>query len=444
MKREMNFPKELRSLPRVLRLLATITLLNLSSLVHAEQKTNNDHWTVERLTSEVLSKNPEVQIAQERFDVASKRVEGAKGRYYPKLSAASTYSKQDNSGSQIDSNMNSSIEMPSSDGVTTRATLQQNLYNGFQDHDRVRQREIELKKTQLDVRTSTLSQKESAIAAIYKILIVQTDIDNLQAKLQVEKDREQEVERKVRSRLSKSTDLLSLQATRASTESDLASSQLDLETRWQELSMIAGHELRQSRVIQPNGVLTSWPQQLEASDFPEVRAAELDYESAQKSLSATKGQLQPTVDLSYNYYLSRPESNRANKWDLQLTLSIPFPWDKEKAAQVGEQESLVAEKQIVKSKNALSRQLNLKTLVQSYETDLKRLGTLDDNVKKYERLSFAMKKENLNGLVSIGEYLQSLTNLLQARQSRDHLRLQLYEKLNRLNEYKIELSKENI
>ncbi len=378
----------------------------------------------EDLVVEVLTKNSEIKVAHFQIEQAEARVGSAKSKFMPKLSL---------SASQMEQDQQSVVGGPgggvSQNGLTTKATAQVNLFNGFQDINRYEQKTKELEKSNLDMTLVSLAQKDRVISSIFKILIHQSDIQNIEEKLKIEGDREKDLKKRVLSQAAKRSDLLAVQSSILTSISDLQTAQSDLAKEWKNLNDLGGRQIPVRFILVSNQLMSKVNQEIPADKFPETRAALLDFQAAENSHQSARGQYLPSLEVSSNYYFSRPDSQKDNKWDYQVTASISIPIDGEKTNSVSEARAAanIKEAQYFAKRN--SKELEFKKLVSEFNADTDRLATLSQSVEVQERLVEAFKKDYTSGLITISEYLSSVSQLLQKKQNKDRL---FYQQLQRI------------
>lgn len=381
-----------------------------------------DEVSVNELLARVLSDNAEIQTANAQRDQASARVGISRAKLLPKLSATASHQTQDNaSGGQFVAGGGPGISFPNQNGLTTKFTAQLNLFNGGQDLQRLKQRNLELQKAETDRQATQYSQRERATSVICQILSIQSDIANVERKIEIEKEREADLNKRVQAQGARRSDLLSVQASIANSASDLVSSQSELFDEWTNLSAIAGKPIRIARINPPKINLEEARATIDPDRVPAVRATKFDLEASERAYRSTKGGFLPTVDLTYNRYLQRPDFQAGNDWDFLVTASIAIPIDGEKIANLRESRSAREQRDIAYRSKLNQERTDFEKLVSEYNLDLERYRILNRAVEIQSNLVGALKRDHQAGLVNISEYLNAVTGLVQKRQERDRL-----------------------
>jgi outer membrane protein TolC len=390
--------------------------------------------SVDTLIEIILSNNPDLEISESQIGQAEARVDSARAKYFPKPSSSVSYFHQNTEQNAA----GAGALFAGQNGFTAKSTVQLNIFNGFQDRHRHLQRKKELEKSKQDLGATRLSQFEKAIGYAFEVLRLQSDIKNISDKLSLEREREKDLESKVSSQSAKMSDLLSVRASLLSSEEELETTRSELQSNWRNLRSLTNSEIPYTAIETPNTTLNKIVASPHAAALPDIRSARADLDASVLAEKGALGALAPSIDVSFNKYLVRPSFQQGNNWDLQFTASIPIPFDSEKRAALHEAELLRIQKEAALSKNEKNKQTEVDNLVQNYNADLRRQTILNEAVENQRKLVEAMKKDYKYGLVSISDYLSSISTLLQKRQQRDHLLFLQLKRSMQIQKYHVE------
>lgn len=383
---------------------------------------------LEDLTDFCLEAQPEVLLSKLRIESSETQLALTQSKFIPNLSLGASYQEVDRSTSSGSSLLGLSN---SQSGWTTKSTARWNLFNGFQDLKQLDQRKIEIQKADVDLESTKFNKKLAVLELVYRIATLQSDLENLQGKIKVDQERETEIKRRVAARASRSSDLLTVSATRLAAVSEKQLTELNLNEAWLQLERTAGRKIpvREVKVLRKK--LDPLKPDLAKAMNPQVISSELELSAAEMAYSGKRNSYLPTMDLSANYYFQRPSLYQDSRWDLVLSLQLDLPLDGQKRAQIRQAVTDLNSKKILFQQAQLEQQLKVQALLESYNGEVERLKTLDQVVQTYEQLIKSLKRDYEAGNLTLTEYLNSAANSWQQRMNRDRLFL---KQLNRLSE----------
>jgi|GEM_PF-5494655 len=389
---------------------------------------------IDELIDYCLEDPAEIHISKFKIESAETQLGLARSKFIPNLSLGANYQEVDRSTSNANSTSLSGLSASQS-GWTTKSTARWNLFNGFQDLKLLDQRKMELKKADVDLEATQFNKKLAALELVYRIATLQTDLENLQGKILVDQEREKEIKRRVAARASRSSDLLTVSATRMAAVSDQQLTELNLKDAWLQLEKIAGRKIsvREVKILRRN--LSPLKLDLAKAIHPQVAANQFEVEAAEIAYSGKRGSYLPTIDLSANYYFQRPSLYQTSRWDLGLSLQLDLPFDGQKQAMIRQAVTELNSKKVLLQQAQHEHLLKVQTLLESYNSELERLKTLDQVVETYEQLVRSLKRDYEAGNLTLTEYLNSAANSWQQRINRDRLFLKQMNRLSEISMY---------
>lgn len=377
--------------------------------------------TVDEVIAKAFVQNSEVAYAKLQNEVAQARLESADSKFKPKVSLSVSEFNQD--GPSTSSGLSGQMPQRSSTGTTAKASQQMNLFNGFRDLKRSEQRQAELHKSSYDLNATELAQRDRIIVSIFKILALQSDIENLNQKIRIEEERLQDIQRRVNSQSSRRSDLISVQSSLLTSQNDLQVAQSDLAIEWNALSQIAGKEMDQTFIALPSTPLNPFLAKIDLERLPDVKSAQFDQRAADLNLQLAQGAYWPSVEVVGNNYFKRPSAQEDVRWDWQLNVNLNIPIDGERSAQVKEARTAKLQKEIQAQNKIQQKRREIERMILQYNSDLERVKILQLSVKSQESLVVALRKDYQAGLSGMSEYLTALTSLLQKSQQSDRLKI---------------------
>lgn len=412
--------------------LCNILIFLLSIQASAISKQNEIEY--QELINNILGSNLSVEVSKKQDLQAEQRLKSSRSKFFPKLSLVASQYNQDLSYSSFGA-LGSSI---SQEGLTSKAMLQWNLFNGFQDYYRNSQRAFELQKYDQDIKATTNTQRDLILSSIFKIMSLQSDIENYEQKIKVDEERERDIQKRFASQSAKKSDLLSVQASILSSKTDMQSAKTDVHVEWRTLSQLANQDLPYNYIQTKNiqfTLISDRSEKMNIEKLPEFKSAQLDYEASLASYHNLQGLYWPSVDLTYNRYFTRPDGQKDNHWDLQLVATWALPLDGEKMANAQEAKILADQKALTIKDKLATKKSDFDKLVIAFNSDLERLDILNKSIRVQDDLSQALKKDYQAGLTTISDYLNSVTTLLQKKQTRDKLQIQQLQRKYQIEKY---------
>lgn len=380
--------------------------------------------SIDELLKEVFKENIDIKSSQSSIHQSETRLDGSRGKFLPSMSLSATEFKQDQDN--VFGNVGGGAGQ---NGLTLKNSAKMTIFNGFQDWHKNKQRFHELEKSKIDYQSTFYKQKEIALQSIFKILALQKDIKNINDKINVEKNREIDIKKRLNSQSSRRSDLLSIQSSILSSVNDLQTAKKDLNKEWLSLNEVAGRNISVSQIKFPEILLQKISIKINVDSIPEVSSASKDLSAAVYAKKSQLGQYYPSIDVSYNQYFQRPGFQSNNQWDMQITATINNPFDKERKSAIAEAAILENMKELALREKRLKKKIEFEKILEDFNNDIDRLKTLDSSVEIQSKLADSLKRDYNAGIVGVSDYLNAVTVLLQKKQQRDRLHLDQIQKL---------------
>ena len=362
---------------------------------------------METLETQLAQKNPELQALKHQVEAKEKLYSSGRSVFYPTLNAVGGWAQ------------NKTDELAATQkGYVGYLEGRFNLFNGFKDHSSLRQREIELKLSKIELESKqrelrlTLTEVASDMILLHSlqnILDEEDDATKIQSKM---------AEKKVAAGLTGSVDNL---------EFNLRESEIQIEKNridqlhneaHQKLIQLYGEDLAESHFakLSFSGIdeLVNQPKKLKLEDNLEYQISDLNLTRAHYEKSVIKSDFSPKLDFLFNVGRLTPSENtpisyNESKYALILTVPLFSGFDtyyktKSASLQIASSEKLKTQK----TNDVQSTYANLKTKV----AELHQLYKINEskliNSQKYFDLTLGEYKRGIKNspdLVSATERL---------------------------------------
>ncbi len=362
---------------------------------------------METLETQLAQKNPELQALKHQVEAKEKLYSSGRSVFYPTLNAVGGWAQ------------NKTDELAATQkGYVGYLEGRFNLFNGFKDHSSLRQSEIELKLSKIELESKqrelrlTLTEVASDMILLHSlqnILAEEYDATKIQSKM---------AEKKVAAGLTGSVDNL---------EFNLRESEIQIEKNridqlhneaHQKLIQLYGEDLAESHFakLSFSGIdeLVNQPKKLKLEDNLEYQKSDLNLTRAQYEKSEIKSDFSPKLDFLFNVGRLTPSENtpisyNESKYALVLTVPLFSGFDtyyktKSASLQIASSEKLKTQK----TNDVQSTYANLKTKV----AELHQLYKINEskliNSQKYFDLTLGEYKRGIKNspdLVSATERL---------------------------------------
>lgn len=339
--------------------------------------------------------------------------------FFPKLTASVGLLTQ-----ALPSNPTGTLISPQNQ-TTIKLGVIQPLFRGLSEYAAIRQ-----KRSTTDERAHTIHQAARQLfydvaQAYYTVQMTSVELKNHEIEIELNKKREEELNRFLRIGRAQLSDVLTLQANILGLESQLESTKgrheiakdvLAYLTGWDRNTVLSDEETPESQL----GELSDY---LEAMNRrPEIAAAQAALESAEETIAIKRGGHFPSVDLIGNYYLERPGlALKSVNWDLQLAVSFPIFQGGLVSAQIREAQALTHQWSLNLAESRRKAEQEIRTFYQAFNSDRRQMQKLTQLVqvsrKNYEVQSRVFK----NGLVTNLDVLQSLTTYQASKRQLDQI-----------------------
>lgn len=271
-----------------------------------------------------LQKNEFVSQSRSQVKQSEEAVDQIRGNIFPTISLNATYLRQPRLADPI------AAAIFPEEQTTTNIELTQPLFRGFREFAAL-DRQKDLRSAQKNTHLVQMIDIYQQVAASYlDVLSLQQDIRNLEAQQKIYKDRVRDLQGRARRGESSSTETLTAQSTAAALDAEYQIQNSRLRSARENFSLLTGlpaetevTDLPENETKQSLKSLEDYLGRIE--DRPDMKASKMMASAADEEVAIAKGAHWPTIDLTGNYYFTRPEGFSEDlDWDVQLRATLPL------------------------------------------------------------------------------------------------------------------------
>lgn len=279
----------------------------------AEPLTLDETFTQALVRSEVIATQSElIRQAEERYRQAS-------GALLPTVSGIASYTWQDRGA------LNTTISPTRQPNARLNAT--QPLFRGLREFAAMRQTQALVDAQGAAYQQARVQLFKDVAQNFYDVLAIEQDLINLDEQIGLNREREQELQERVRIGRSRIGETLTVQSTVSTLRAQVEQRKAELSAAREAFAFLSG--LPASTPLRDDEPM---PAELDAIDVylqrlvlrPDVQAAQQRLTAAGENVAVVRGEHWPTLDLSANRYLERAGNLENVDWDVQLALTVPL------------------------------------------------------------------------------------------------------------------------
>lgn len=353
------------------------------------------------------------------------------GAFLPQISGSATYFKTELPSTFVNlSNGGSGGFAGNRDTQKTiRLTGKQFLFKGGQEYAFLSRTNRLLEAKDAEVLASRHRYFFDLANAYYDTLLKQAEVNHSMTELRLYDDQITELRSRVKIGRSRSTDLLTAEASRAGSEGMLRSAESALVTSKIHLANLARTspdiELREETPY--NSPLAPLEEYLSLSgQRPDLIAARKTRDAASEEVSYQRNGHFPTVDVAGNYYVTREGVANSAKWDAMLTLTLPIFSGGTTQAAVRQAAASMQSTEIETGRLERTAQSDIRALYQSLQASAAELKSFVAAVELAQRSYDQTRKDYRYGLMTNLDLLNSLKTLTEAKRNYDRAKYRRY------------------
>jgi len=360
--------------------------------------------TLDEYFAQALVRSEVVATQSELILQAEERYRQAKSTLRPTLDGVASYTWLDKGARDTTANP---TRQPHA-----RLTATQPLFRGFREFASMRQTQALIDAQGEDYRQARTQLFKDVAQNFYDVLALEQDLKNFDEQINLNLQREKELQDRVRIGRSRTGETLAVQTTISTLRAQVEQLQAQLAAAREAFAFLSGlpadTPLRDTETLPASlDTLETYLARLELR--PDVKAAQQRLTAAQENISVARGARQPSLDLNANRYLERKGSLEGVDWDVQLALTIPLYSGGIRQSQVREAVSLSTQAELGASQVRRQAEQEIRSLHQSVVYDRSQLAALEKATEAARKNYEVQRRDYRLGLVTNLDVLQALT-----------------------------------
>jgi len=360
--------------------------------------------TLDEYFAQALVRSEVVATQSELILQAEERYRQAKSTLRPTLDGVASYTWLDKGARDTTANP---TRQPHA-----RLTATQPLFRGFREFASMRQTQALIGAQGEDYRQARTQLFKDVAQNFYDVLALEQDLKNFDEQINLNFQREKELQDRVRIGRSRTGETLAVLTTISTLRAQVEQLQAQLAAAREAFAFLSGlpadTPLRDTETLPASlDTLETYLARLELR--PDVKAAQQRLTAAQENISVARGARQPSLDLNANRYLERKGSLEGVDWDVQLALTIPLYSGGIRQSQVREAVSLSTQAELGASQVRRQAEQEIRSLHQSVVYDRSQLAALEKATEAARKNYEVQRRDYRLGLVTNLDVLQALT-----------------------------------
>lgn len=360
--------------------------------------------TLDEYYAQALLRSEVIATQGELIRQAEERQRQARAALYPALSGIASYTWQD-SGAR-DPNLNPTRQ------TNARIAATQPLFRGFREFAVMRQSRALAGAQSDDYQNARIQLFQDVAQNFYDVLTIEKELKNLDEQIEQYRQREKELQGRVRIGRSRIGETLTVQSTISTLQAQIEQRKAELNAAREAFAFLSG--LSATTILVDEEVIPAEPGPLDrylarVHLRPDVKAAQQRLAAAQENVRVVRGEHLPSLDLNANRYLERSGILEDVEWDVQLALTVPLYAGGSVQSRVREAESQTTQAQLNVSQIQRQAQQEIRSLYQSVILDRSQLTALEMAAQAARKNYGAQLRDYRLGLVTNLEVLQALT-----------------------------------
>lgn len=360
--------------------------------------------TLDEFFAQALIRSEVVATQGELIRQAEERQRQARAALFPTVSGIASYGWQD-SGARDPGAF--PTRQPNA-----RIAATQPLFRGFREFAAMRQSRALVSAQSDDYQNARIQLFRDVAQNFYDVLTLEKELKNLDEQIEHYRQREKELQDRVRIGRSRIGETLTVQSTISTLQAQVEQRKAELNAAREAFAFLSGLSatsvlVDEEVVPTETGTLDRYLARL--SLRPDVKAAQQRLAAAQEYVRVVRGEHLPSLDLNANRYLERSGVLADVEWDVQLALTVPLYAGGSVQSRVREAQSQTAQAQLNVSQIQRQAEQEIRSLYQSVILDRSQLAALEMATQAAQKNYGAQLRDYRLGLVTNLEVLQALT-----------------------------------
>ncbi len=343
----------------------------------------------------------------------------ANGALLPTLNAVGTHARNDRPSSGTTASL-----APASQ-TNLRITGRQFLFRGGSEYAFLAKTNRLIDAVDAELEASRQAYYLSLANLYFETLLRQAEVTHARTEVELNDEQISELRGRVKIGRTRTSDLLTVQAARASSNARLRAAESALRTAKLNLANLAriepNFDLREESF--PSAEVGRIEEYLKTSATrPDLVAARLRRDAVAKDIAIERGDHFPSLDVSGNYYLKREGFNSNSKWDAVLTLTVPIFAGGVIQSQVRQASSLLKAAEIQTGLLERTTQTEIRALHQNLTAAVAELKSFEEGVTLAKKAYDQIRRDYRYGLTTNLDLVNALRSLTEAKRSYDQAR----------------------
>ena len=376
--------------------------------------------TLDDYFAHALTRSEVVATQSELIHQAEERYRQAKATLRPTIDGVASYARQD----PIPAGESTTSNFPNRQSQA-KFTANQPLFRGFREFASMRQTQALVGAQNQDYLNARTQLFRDVVQNFYTVLSIEQDLRNIQEQINLNLDREKEINGRVRIGRSRISEVLSVQSTISTLRALVHQLEGQLSVAREAFAFLSGLDpatpLRDTEVL-PAGLKPLDEYLARLALRPDVKAGQQQLTAAQENMTVAKGARLPSVDLNANRYLNRTGSLQDSEWDVQIALTVPIYAGGLLQSKVREAVSQRTQAELSLSQIRRQAEEEIRSVYQSVISDQSQLNALETSTEAARKNYEAQRHDYRLGLVTNLDVLQSLTAFQENKRALDRAR----------------------
>ncbi len=265
------------------------------------------------------------EIERAREDQLRNRIDQTRADFYPNIEGTVDYTRQDSPGSSGTSDVRGAFSRP--DQTTARVTLTQPIFRGFKEFASLRAAHALLNAQTAQTEQARRELFTRVAESYFSVLKAEAMLKTSDELITALHRRIRELQQWVRVGRSTAGDLVAAKAELATAEADRIASSAMVDHQRLQLGSVTGRD-RMTPLLVPTGIPDP-PLPLDQllahlHERPDIRVHQETVRARRHAITVARADRFPIADLTGNYYLDRTGILSDTRWDLNLSVTLPF------------------------------------------------------------------------------------------------------------------------
>lgn len=385
-----------------------------------------------------FQKNETVGQSKAQVQQAEELYKQAKGAVLPTLTLNGTYLIQPKSSDPL------AAQFFPEQQKTANLSLTQPLFRGLREFAGLRRQDHFYSSQKQSAILKLVRLYEDVSTSYLEVLSLEQDIRNIEAQQKIYQARIKDLQARAHRGESSSTETLTAQSTAAALDAEFQIQSSKLRSARQNFSFLTGlpldatlTEIPEATSVESLKPLADYLARVDAR--PDVVLQKEELEISDEDIAIAKGAHWPTLDVTGNYYLVKPDGlGNDIKWDVQFKAVFPLYEGGVTQSRVRSAAAKYGESQLLLEQTRRKAQTEINSLYDSLKMRVDQMKYLKQSSDLSEKNAQVLARDSKRGLVRSIDVQLGLTEYRLAKRNYDQARYQA-----KLEKIRLELAAAN-